>query len=229
MILKKVVTNGQETFIPVSREEAKIAIGLKEELVFTDEDEKEDLYDEIEEELDEQEEMEEEEEIETDESEEESFKDFGKTISRMVNENLNFTFNPKRDKSRDSSANPKSKMAQLMKVLPFLDASDLHEFVEEIIQGEESLEAINIMAFLPFLNQEDCDALFMKALQDGNHQFDPVQIAPFVSEKSLSLVVDQFIAGQFQQVPMDALYPFLSSQDVKRVFKYILAKKEEKK
>ena len=68
--------------------------------------------------------------------------------------------------------------------------------------------------------------LFMKALQDGNHQFDPLEIAPFVSSKSLSKVVDEYLNGQFQHTAMDELYPFLSPTDVKRVFKHIMSQKQ---
>lgn len=240
MILKKLIIDGKEVFVPVDRQEAKDLLQKGTKLVFTDEDEQEELEDEIEEELEAQQEAEEEaaeeaaEALEDDEKEDESiheipnFKHLGDNIQRMVDRQLRHALHrpTHRHFYKDTSTNPNSKLGRLLKVLPFMSRDDLHELVEDLLKNEESLADANIVAFLPFLSQQDCDALFMKALRDGNEKFDPLEIAPFVSSKVLTLVVDDYLNGKFQDTAMDELYPFLSSQDVKRVFKHIMSQKK---
>jgi hypothetical protein len=134
------------------------------------------------------------------------------------------------DMKEDVSANPNSKIAKLMKVLPFLEEEDLSDFIKEVLSGKESLKDINIMAFLPFLSEEDCDKLFLKAIHDGNTRYKASSIAPFVSEEVLSVIVDQYLEGKLpQEQRMDSLYPFLSSADVKRVFQHLLQQKDDTK
>ena len=83
---------------------------------------------------------------------------------------------------------------------------------------------------MPFLDEKDCDALFLKIALDADKKYEHslVSLAPFVSEECLSKLVDKFVSGELQDVDMDGLYPFLSSKDVKRLFKYIVSKKDEK-
>lgn len=261
MILKKTIMEGKEVFAPVDRQEAKELMQKGTKLVFTDEDEQEELEDEIEEELEEKEEAEEaareaaeeakeaareaaeeaeeaaREAAEADEEAKEdgpiheipNFANFGHNIQRMVDRQLRHALHrpTHRHFYQDTSTNPNSKMGRLLKVLPFMSRDDLHELVEDLLKDDESLATTNIVAFLPFLSQEDCDMLFMRVLKDGNRQFDPIEIAPFVSAKSLSIVVDEYLKGQFQETAMDELYPFLSPNDVKRVFKHIMTQKKE--
>lgn len=239
MILKKQVIEGKESYLPISKDDAKVALKNGEALVFTDEDERDELEDEIDEERetleDEQERFNEQEEdhAEGENNPHIDMSHFGKDISKMVHDQMKHAFSamPKGPQGhfhspRSHAVDPNSKMARLMKVLPFMDEKDLHEFVEELLASDESFEEVDIMAFLPFLSEEDCDLLFIRALKDHNPHIDPMAIAPFVSEKSLSVVVDQYLEGHFQEVHMDGLYPFLSSRDVKRVFKHILSTKK---
>lgn len=250
MILKKTIIDGKEVFAPIDRQEAKDLMQKGTKLVFTDEDEQEELEDEIEEELEEKEKEEAEEaareaaeeaeeaarEAAEDDDKEDgliheipNFANFGHNIQRMVDRQLRHALHrpPHRHFYQDTSTNPNSKMGRLLKVLPFMSRDDLHELVEELLKDEESLASADIVAFLPFLSQDDCDMLFMKVLKDGNRRFDPLEIAPFVSAKSLTIVVDEYLKGEFQETPMDELYPFLSSADVKRVFKHIMSQKKE--
>ena len=41
------------------------------------------------------------------------------------------------------------------------------------------------------------------------------------------LGVDEYISGNYQDLQIDTLYPFMSSKDVKRLFTYIISKKED--
>ena len=200
MILKKVQIDGKDAFVPIDTEEAKVLAKQGIDLTFTDEDEKDDFYDAIEEE--------EEEEEEEDEPSEDDHKNM----------------------KRDTSWDPHSKIAKLMKVLPFLKKADLSEYIDEILEDNESFKEIDIMGFLPFLSQDHCDKLFLKAIQDGNTKYNASSIAPFVSEKVLSVIVDQYLEGKLpQEERMDSLYPFLSSADVKRVFQHLIKQKDTSK
>ena len=73
---------------------------------------------------------------------------------------------------------------------------------------------------MPFLSNEDCDALFKKALDENWTNI--VNIVPFVSSKALSLFVDEFIDGKYQNVDIESLYPFIDSKDIKKLFKHFM-------
>lgn len=125
----------------------------------------------------------------------------------------------------------KSKKAnKLMQILPFLDDEDVHEIVEDILSDPTKYDGLNLSCVMPFLDEKDCDALFLKIALDADKKYEHslVSLAPFVSEECLSKLVDKFVSGELQDVDMDRLYPFLSSKDVKRLFKYIVSKKDEK-
>lgn len=117
-----------------------------------------------------------------------------------------------------------------MQILPFLDDEDVHEIVEDILSDPTKYDGLNLSCVMPFLDENDCDALFLKIALDADKKYEHslVSLAPFVSEECLSKLVDKFVSGELQDVDMDGLYPFLSSKDVKRLFKYIVSKKDEK-
>lgn len=121
------------------------------------------------------------------------------------------------------------KKNKLLQILPFLDDDDIHEVAEDILSDPDKYCGLNLCEIMPFLSEKDCDALFLRiALDtDNKYEYSPTSLAPFVSEKCLSMLVDKYIAGELQVIDMDELYPFLSSKDVKRLFKYIVSKKDE--
>lgn len=122
------------------------------------------------------------------------------------------------------------KTNKLMQILPFLDDEDVHEIVEDILSDPTKYDGLNLSCVMPFLDEKDCDALFLKIALDADKKYEHplVSLAPFVSEECLSKLVDKFVSGELQDVDMDRLYPFLSSKDVKRLFKYIVSKKDKK-
>lgn len=273
MIMKKIVVDGKEVYVPINREEAKEEMKKGNQLIFTDEDEKDELEDEIEDELDDEENEDEEDENEDDTNEEkvdqednnQSFKDSYHNFQNEFNSKFNKKFKDKFNKTnriyvdgekiaqsaghlvndinkivtnatkgftnlyskKDDSGNPKSKTSKLLRVLPFMEDEDIHELIQDLLNGNDSLKDVNLMAILPFLSDDDCDQLFLKALEDGNFNFRPESIAPFVSEECLTKVVDLYLEGKYEKLNIDGLYPFLSSKDIKRVFKYIMSKEEK--
>ncbi len=118
-----------------------------------------------------------------------------------------------------------SKNSNLIAALPFMDKEDLHELVNEILSGDERYKDINLVAIMQFMDTSDCDALFMKLVIEENTDNIPLAtVAPFVSKKCLSELVDEYIKGNYQHVEMSILYPFLDGKDVKKIFNYFLMK-----
>ena len=215
MILKKVILNNKVVFEEISFEDA-LKYENKRELVFTDEDEKDDFEDaleELEEAMEEIEELEEE-------------------IKEKKNKYINLNFNEKdfsESFAKMFSIKQGSKSNKLLGALPFMDKEDTYELVEEIISKPEEYKDINLVTIFPFLTTEDCDKLFDKFILDDNNSSKQslTALAPFVSKECLSRVVDEYLKGNYQDIHIDHLYPFMDSKDVKRIFKYILSKKEE--
>ena len=110
-------------------------------------------------------------------------------------------------------------------MLPFMDKEDLHELVNDILNGSEEYKDIPLKAIFPFLSKEDCDSLFLKSIEDPDSNINICSLAPFVSEEALSSFVDKYIEGEYQDVNIDILYPFLKSSDIKKLFKYVVNKK----
>ena len=218
MILKKLLENDKEVFVPISLDEA---ITLDESmLVFT-----EDSYDEYEERMDELEEDEEDEDVEsfTYNSNE---KFTNQNLSKdEVNDLVRNTFGAANKVMssvggmfKDTTRTPKSK--KLISMLPFMDDEDIHEIVIGILENNEEYKDLDLVSIMPFLSNEDCDALFKKALDENWTNI--VNIVPFVSSKALSLFVDEFIDGKYQNVDIESLYPFIDSKDIKKLFKHFM-------
>ena len=55
-----------------------------------------------------------------------------------------------------------------------------------------------------------------------------IEMANFVSEDCLSILVDEYINGKFSNLDIDKLYPFLDGEDVKKLFYFELKKKNKK-
>ena len=234
MILKKKLQDEKTIYEPISFEEAVEQRAEKSDFVFTDEDEK-DKFEDVLEDIDD---LEEEIEDEKDEENESSDKtalswDFVKSALKKaekiaqkgygVGASLGNIFLGVDDKKSD-------KKNKLVQILPFLDDDDIHEIVEDILSDPDKYDGLNLCAIMPFLSENDCDALFLKIALDTDKKYahSLTSLAPFVSEKCLTKLVDKYVEGELQDVDMDGLYPFLSSKDVKRLFKYIVSKNDDK-
>lgn len=228
MILKKILTEGKEAYVPVDLKEATELAKQGGALLFTDEKEQQTFYealnkqknilnDEITQDIN---------KMFSDGELAGSAEEMAVKISSRIEDKFS-DFNPDYTFYKKEKTKTSSKTAKLLNVLPFLDESDCHELIQQMLDGKESLKDISLSAVLPFLSEEDCDALFLKAVKDGNWQFSLSEVAPFVSDACLSNIVDLYIEGKFPEEEMDTLYPYLSSRDIKRVFQYIVNKKEE--
>ena len=218
MILKKIIENDKEVFIPISLEEAVL---LDESmLVFTD-----DSYDEYEERMDELEEQDDDTTFTFDSND--GFKGpfLKEDIDNIVNNALGMASNVLSSVGgmfKDRSKNPKSK--KITSMLPFMDDEDIHEIVMGIIEDKEEYKDLDLVSIMPFLSSLDCDLLFKAAIEEKWDVSNIAGIAPFVSSEAMSLFVDEYISGKYNDVDIESLYPFIDSKDVKRLFKYILKK-----
>lgn len=230
MILKKKLQDGKTIYEPISFEEAVEQRAEKSDFVFTDEDEK-DKFEDVLEELDD---LEDEKDEENESSDKTALSwDFVKSALKKaekiaqkgygVGASLGNIFLDVDDKKPD-------KKNMLVQILPFLDDDDIHEIVEDILSDPDKYDGLNLCAIMPFLSENDCDALFLKIALDNDKKYTHslTSLAPFVSEKCLTKLVDKYVEGELQDVDMDGLYPFLSSKDVKRLFKYIVSKNDDK-
>lgn len=114
------------------------------------------------------------------------------------------------------------KINMIYSMLPFMNEEDLHEIVNGILNNQEEYKGLNVISILPFLSEDDCDVLFIKEINDKKNKFNLTSFLPFVSEECLSNFVDEYTNGMHQDIDiLDNLYPFLSSNDIKKLFKYI--------
>jgi len=221
MILKKVIKDNQTIYVAVDKAEAEEMEKRGEEAIFVDEDD---------------EEKEEAKEKERSSDDDKSFFEHGSRAAEFAHrfrDRFQHGFGPRMRKagmngrfsyshSDDEDDDPKT--AQLMRILPFMDDEDVHEVVEKYLAGDPDFAKLKLPAIMPFLNEKDCDAVFKKALESKELGHYIGAVAPFVSQKALSALVDQYLDGVYPDLDINRLYPFLDPKDIKRVFSYLLKK-----
>lgn len=160
----------------------------------------------------------------TDEDEQDEFEDRLEELEDLDDDEdihyFNFNFNNQKKTNKNKN--------KLLTMLPFLDKEYLKEIVDGIINEEEEYKNLDLVVLFPYIGEEECDRLFKKFIFE-NKECDKHHItcvAPFVSKETLSNFVDEYTKGNYQNVNVDALYPFMSPQDVKKMFKYIISKKD---
>ena len=167
MILKKVIENDKEIYVPISFEEA-VKIHDKTQLVFSSEDEE----DEFEEYLDELEEAEEEEEEDDDDENEDDDDD---------------------DKFFD--INNLFSKSNIIALLPFLSREKLSKIVDGYINKDPKYSKINIVCVFPFLGREELDRLFKTFVNNEELNDMVTKIVPFVSSSTINEFVDEYVEG----------------------------------
>lgn len=224
MIFRKIKNNGNITFERITEEElAQNKQFFLDGLVFSrdvPEDEVDDLIKELIQ--DELEEMEEAKDNDDDEDENDDEYEVSLTLKK-VNGKLRKTA------SIDSTLVPDQKSKSILSMLPYMDANAIKNAMnilnEDVALGTDSIWT----DLLPILSKDGCDELFIEIAFDNNNKYSQTlsALAPFVSEDSLSKFVDKYIDGEIDSdsVDLNALYPYLSSKDIKRLFKYVVSKK----
>lgn len=247
MILKKTIQNEKTVYAPITFEEAIKDRDEKDDFIFTDDDEKknfDDILAQIEnaesQAMNESEENGQSANVDDDDEDNDddddavlswdTFKSALKQAGQFAKKGIHVVDASLGNLFSGFGGEKSKKTNKLMQILPFLDDEDVHEIVEDILSDPTKYDGLNLSCVMPFLDEKDCDALFLKIALDADKKYEHslVSLAPFVSEECLSKLVDKFVSGELQDVDMDRLYPFLSSKDVKRLFKYIVSKKDEK-
>ena len=126
--------------------------------------------------------------------------------------------------NRDKSTDPNSTEAKLLRLLPYMSREDAHEVCEKILASDEMLKKIDVAEIMPFVSSEDCDALFLKSIKQGDAECDVAKAVPYVSQSCLSAVVDGYIKGEYPELDIDSLYPFLADAEIKKIFYHIINK-----
>ncbi len=153
----------------------------------------------------------------TDENEEDDFYDHLKDHKKDGEDEKEEDFFPHKKWS--------DKNSKIISRLPFLKDEEIHKMVEPILKGDKSFKDLPVMAMMPFLSEEDRDALFMKAVEEQNKDY--VAFAVFVSDSCLSKLVDAYLEGKYPNLLLDELYLFMSSENIKRIFNHFLEKRKK--
>lgn len=115
------------------------------------------------------------------------------------------------------------KTSKIVNLMPFLDEKEKTEIVQMILKDDESVKGVKLVAIFPFLSKAECDSIF-KAKMTELKKEEMTAIVPFVSKQVLSTAVDKYIAGELKIDKMDKLYPFLTQEDIKKLFFYEIKK-----
>lgn len=132
------------------------------------------------------------------------------------------------DESISFNSTKNKKSNRIIAMLPFLNDDELHELVEDIMSDGEKYKDLSLAAVMPFLDDSDCDKIFLNAINNESQLKHICSLAPFVSEECLSELVERYVNGDYPELNLDGLYPFMSTRDIKRLFKYSIAKRELK-
>ena len=206
MRLKKYVINGEVFYKEIKDDDNVINV---EENEIVDEDEEDDQ-----------------DEKEVDSSKKKDKRSFADKLDKAIKNAVNSATDSINKFTSQFESNSSKKAKKLAEIIPFLDDDELlHDLVLKIIDGdEEILKKLDLKSILPLLPDEDCDLLFLKSLElKGKIS---TECLPFVSEDCLSKFIDAYIDGQYQDVDINQIYPFLSDVDIKRLFLYELNKKD---
>jgi len=107
---------------------------------------------------------------------------------------------------------------KLNRLLPFLEDAEKHELVNSILNNEILEGKISIMEIIPFLEEEDVDRLFKASLA---HEIDlnPISFLPFLSKDEISKLVEGIKSGEFTNLTIEEILPFLEEDQIKALFK----------
>ena len=89
---------------------------------------------------------------------------------------------------------------------------------------EKMLAELEIASIMPSLATEDCDALFMRALDVGMDEDLLVPAVKYISDGCATALTDGYISGKYSMLNMDKFYPHLSDENIKKLFYHILGK-----
>ena len=112
---------------------------------------------------------------------------------------------------------------ELRKMLPFLGAKEIDMLAKKILESEEEeWKGFRLNDLFPFMSTAVIDKMFMESVEAGK---DYGRFLPFISGRVMHEIVEDVLAGK-RDINLDAMYPFMSNEDIKRVFYYYLDKED---
>ena len=154
----------------------------------------------------------------------------------------------------DNSVKKPKKKDNLVEMAPFLDNESLHELVVAFLEGGLEVEMAEI---LPFLSSKDIALLVGRLKETGAKEFKGLHLGdllpfaddicidemfmekclkgeldesliPFVSNKCWHELVVKYCENEDSSLNIDEIYPFLSRDDLKLLFKTYLKRRSKK-
>jgi hypothetical protein len=148
------------------------------------------------------------------------------TLKRPVDFILPFLNDDIFSKAADKFAAGEDIDFPVKRALPFMDEDDIEKIAGKIIQEGGTYKEISIDSLLPFLDESLVDRELLRRAKAGL----PFEnLLPFADESVLSQAVDDYIAGKGDGLSMDAIYPYLDDDDIRKLFRYEMDKKAEQK
>lgn len=114
----------------------------------------------------------------------------------------------------------------LVAILPFMDEDDVDKICADLANNPQWAEKVNLVALYPFASEEYIDKLFESQAKQG--KIDNAAL-PFVSDEALHELVLLYIDNPNLNIDLDALYPFLDSDDISLLFKAYLKNNKKHK
>lgn len=112
---------------------------------------------------------------------------------------------------------------ELKKMLPFLGEDEIKMIAKNILESEaEEWKGFYLNDILPFLSTAIIDEMFFKAVDAGK---DYARFLPFISGRAMHEIVEDVLAGK-RELNLDKMYPFMSNEDMKKVFYHYLDKED---
>lgn len=121
----------------------------------------------------------------------------------------------------------KGKNKKIFAMLPFMSESDIDDCIDKILADDKEMKGVNICVFLPFASQKKVNKIFDEGAK-GNERVNINAVIPFVCQEKLSEFVNEYVEGKYQNININSLYPFLKSEDVKKIFEYVMKKENNK-
>jgi hypothetical protein len=124
------------------------------------------------------------------------------------------------DFSTNSTENEEEKI-DINSALPFLPEDDIALLIGKIVENGGKFGSLSLGTILPFSDDESIDNAFLSLLKQGIFK---AEMLPFVSDECLHEVAVGYCKGDFENLNIDAMYPFMDDKDINMIFKTYIKK-----
>jgi len=107
----------------------------------------------------------------------------------------------------------------IVQLLPFMDEEDVDKICADLAAHPEHCNGISLISVYPFASEKYVDELFLSQAKSGKVDESAL---PFVSEECLHKLIEEYAENPDIDLNVDALYPFLQSEDISLLFKTYL-------